>query len=96
VAGLYATLRAIGRDRVFLDVWLADDHVLRKVREHTTALEPALLDGVTSVVALTTEYTDFGVNVDYAAPSADLVLGHPAEQHLPCVLVGSGCARRAE
>jgi hypothetical protein len=92
VAELSATLRAIGRDRVFLDVWLADDHVLRKVREHTTALEPALLDGVTSVVALTTEYTDFGVPVDYAAPPIDLVLGHPAEQHLPRVLVGSGCA----
>jgi hypothetical protein len=95
-AELYATLRSHGRDRVFLDVWLGDDHALRKVREHTTALEPALLDGATSVVAMTVEYTDFGVSVDFAAPPADQVLGHPAEQQLPWVLVGSGCARRAE
>jgi hypothetical protein len=82
VAELYATLAASGRDRVFLDVWLADDHALRKVREHSTALELALLDGVTRVVEITAEYSDFGVSVDLVAPSADQVLGYPAELHL--------------
>ena len=53
-----------------------NDHALRKVREHSTALE---LDGETSAVAVTAEYRDFGVSVDLAAPSADQVLGYPAE-----------------
>jgi hypothetical protein len=79
VAELEATLSALGRDRVFLDVWLADGLALRKVREHSTALKRALLDGSTSVVATTAEYLDFGVSVDLAAPSADQVLGYPAD-----------------
>lgn len=81
MAELYATLREQGRDRVLLDVWLASDHTLRKVRLHSTALELALLDGRTNVVALTAEYWDFGVSVDISAPSADQVLGYPAERH---------------
>ena len=57
----------------------AEGHALRKVREHSTALELALFDGVTRVVAASGEYSDFGVGVGLAAPSADQVLGYPAE-----------------
>ena len=80
VAGLDAALRAHGRDRVFLDVWVANDHALRKVSDRSTAPELALLDGETRVAGLTTEYWDFGVTVDLAPPSADTVLGYPAQQ----------------
>lgn len=76
-AGLYAALRANGRDRIFLDVWLADDHALRKVRQHSTALELALLTGGTQTTAATFEFGDFGVNVDLAPPPAGQVLGYP-------------------
>jgi hypothetical protein len=81
VAELYATLREQGRNRVMLDVWLASDHTLRKVRLYSAALELALLDGTTSVVEAAAEYWDFGVRVDISAPPADQVLGYPAERH---------------
>jgi hypothetical protein len=74
VAELYAALRREGYDRVFLDVWLASDRTLRQVRLHMAALELALLDGRTSVVQVTADYWDFGVQVDLAAPPADQVL----------------------
>jgi hypothetical protein len=80
VAALYAALQAHGRDRVFLDVWLAGDHTLRQARERSTAPESALL-GREKVAAATVEYWDFGVNVDLAPPPVEQVFGYPAEQH---------------
>jgi hypothetical protein len=77
VAELYGSLRADGRDRVFLDVWVAADHTVRKVRHNSAALELALLDGVTPIAAETAEYWELGVRVDFAAPSPDQVLGYP-------------------
>jgi hypothetical protein len=81
VAELYATLREQGRNRVMLDVWLASDHTLRKVRPYSAALELVLLDGTTSVVEATAEYWDFGVRVDISASPDDQMLGYPAERH---------------
>jgi hypothetical protein len=72
-------LQSHGLDRVNLDVWLAADQTIRKIRDRKTALELALFDGRTNTVTSTAEYSDFGVAVDLAAPPADEVLGHPAE-----------------
>jgi hypothetical protein len=77
VAKLHAHLRVHGRDRLTLDVWLADDMTVRRMRQHGTGLELALLDGRTRVVTETTDYWDFGVTADLAAPPADQVLGDP-------------------
>lgn len=99
---LYARLRAHGRDRVFVDVWLASDHTLRKVREHSTAQEVALLAGDTASAASTADFWDFGVSVDLAAPPTDQVLGYPAERlllrlhHVPAVRLADICGRRAD
>jgi hypothetical protein len=72
-------LQSHGLDRVNLDVWLAADQTIRKIRDRKTALELALFDGRTNMATYTAEYSDFGVAVDLAAPPADEVLGHPAE-----------------
>jgi hypothetical protein len=82
VAELYTHLRAHGSDRLTLDIWLAGDQTVCKVREHVTGLELALLDGQTNVVAATREYWDYGVSVDLVAPPDDQVLGNPSEHPL--------------
>jgi hypothetical protein len=79
LAKFRAHLLAHGSDRLTLDVWLAEDQAVRKVREHKTALKLALLDGRTNIVGGTREYWDFGVRVDLAAPPAEQVLGNPDE-----------------
>ncbi len=72
-------LQSHGLDRVNLDIWLAADQTIRKIREQKNGLELALLDGQTNIVAHTAEYSDFGAAIDLAAPPADEVLGSPAE-----------------
>jgi hypothetical protein len=74
---LHAHLHAHGLDRLSLDIWLQGDQAVRKIRVHEKGLDLALLDGRTSIVTGTREYSDFGVTVDLAAPAADEVLGSP-------------------
>jgi hypothetical protein len=76
---LHTHLQGHGLDRVNLDIWLAADQTIRKIRDQKTALEIALFDGRTNTVSSTAEYSDFGAAVDLAAPPADEVLGSPAE-----------------
>jgi hypothetical protein len=75
LAELHAHLRSHGRDHLELDAWLAEDHSLRRFREHSDADELALLNGQTAVAALTREYWDYGVSTDLTVPSPDQVLG---------------------
>ena len=75
-----AHLLAHGSDLIELDVWLARDSTVRRMRMHGTASELALLEGRTSTVTMTQDLSDFGADVGLAAPPAELVLGHPDEQ----------------
>src|SRR5262249_31018098 len=79
VAGLRAALRVHGRDRTSLDLWLAGDGALRRLRERSAALDLALLDGETNNAATSVDYSDFGLSVDLTVPPPGQVLGYPAQ-----------------
>jgi hypothetical protein len=70
-------LHAHGNDRLNLDVWLAGDQTVRKMREHQAGLEMALLDGRTNIVTSTLEFSDLGLAVSLTAPPPEEVLGAP-------------------